>query len=87
MAIVEGLSDSRSLDQMAKLVYLVCFAISSVSYIEHIEPAANWAIEISRKGTQGNWAPDNAFSVDKCGIAAELLTLPSLAVIRIFEYL
>ena len=40
-----------------------------------------------REGTQGNWAPDNAFSVDKCGIAAELLTLPSLAVIRIFEYL
>ena len=34
-----------------------------------------------------NWAPNNAFSVEKCGIAVELLTLPSLAVIKIFEYL
>ena len=41
----------------------------------------------SRKGTQGNWAPNNAFAVEECGVAAELLTLPSLAVIRIFEYL
>jgi hypothetical protein len=58
-----------------------------VPYFEYIELAANWANEISRKGAQGNWAPNNAFSVEKCGIAAELLTLPSLAVIRIFEYL
>ena len=70
-----------------KLVHLACFAIRSVPYFEYVESEANWADEISRKGTQGNWAPDNAFSVDKCGIAAELLALPSLAVIRIFEYL
>ena len=42
---------------------------------------------ISREGTQGNWAPRNAFSVKECGVVVELLTLPSLAVIRIFEYL
>ncbi len=42
---------------------------------------------ISRKGAQGNWAPHNAFSVGECGVAVELLTLPSLAVVRIFEYL
>ena len=71
----------------AKLVHLACFAIRSVPYFEYVESKANWADEISRKGTQGNWAPANAFSVDKCGIAAELLTLPSLAVIKIFEYL
>ncbi len=52
-----------------------------------VEPAANWADEISREGTQGNWAPKNAFSVEKCGVVLELLTLPSLAVVRIFEYL
>ena len=87
MALVRGSSNSRSLDQMAKLVHLACFAIRSVPYFEYVESKANWADEISRKGTQGNWAPANAFSVDKCGIAAELLTLPSLAVIKIFEYL
>ena len=56
-------------------------------YFEFIESAAEWADEISRKGTQGNWAPNNAFSVQECGVAAELLTLPSLAVIGIFENL
>ncbi len=52
-----------------------------------LNPKANWADEISREGTQGNWAPRNAFSVKECGVVVELLTLPSLAVIRIFEYL
>ena len=42
---------------------------------------------ISREGTQGNWAPRNAFSVEECRVVVELRTLPSLAVIRIFEYL
>ena len=39
------------------------------------------------EGTQGNWAPCNAFSVEECGVVVELLTLPSLAVIRTFQYL
>ena len=37
-------------------------------------------------GAQGNWASDNRFSIGKCGTAAKLLTLPGLAVIRIFTY-
>ena len=87
MALVKGSSGSHSLDQMAKLVHLACFALRSVPYFEYIESAANWADEISRVGTQGNWAPKNAFSVEKCGVVVELLTLPSLAVVKIFEYL
>ncbi len=42
---------------------------------------------VSREGTQGNWAPRNAFAVKECGVVVGLLTLPSIAVIRIFEYL
>ena len=87
MALVKGSSGSHSLDQMANLVHLACYAIRSVPYFEYIESKANWADEISREGTQGNWAPRNAFSVKECGVVVELLTLPSLAVIRIFEYL
>ena len=87
MALVKGSSNSHSLDQMAKLVHLACFAIRSVPYFEYVESKANWADEISREGTNGDWAPSNAFSVGKCGVVVELLTLPSLAVIRIFEYL
>ena len=50
MALVRGSSNYRSLDQMAKLVHLACFAIRSVPYFEYVEAAANWSDEISRKG-------------------------------------
>ena len=56
-------------------------------YFEYVESKADWADEISREGTQGSWAPCNAFSVEGCGVVVELLKLPSLAVILIFEYL
>ena len=72
------------LDQMAKLVHLACFAIRAVPYFEYIESAANWADEISREGTQGNWAPSNAFSVEECGVVVELPTLPTFAIIKFF---
>ena len=54
---------------------------------EASESKANWSDEISREGAQGTWAPRNAFSVGECGVVVELLTLPSLAVVKIFEYL
>ena len=78
MALVKGSSGSHSLDQMAKIVHLACFAIRSVPYFEWIESKANWADEISRKGTQSNWAPHNAFSVKECGVVVELLTFQPL---------
>ena len=87
MALVKGSSNSHSLDQMAKIVHLACFAIRTVPYFEYIESKANWADEVSREGTRGTWAPRNAFSVKECGVVAELLTLPCIAVIMIFEYL
>ena len=87
MALVKGSSRSHSLDQMAKIIHLACFAIHSVPYFEYFESKANWADEISRVGAQGNWASNNAFSVSECGVAVELLTLPSLAVVKIFEHL
>ena len=87
VTLVSRSENSRPLGQMAKLVHPACFAIRSVPYFEYIESKANWADEISREGTQGNWAPHNAFSVKECGVVVELLTLPTLAVIKIFEYL
>ena len=54
---------------------------------EYVESKANRADEISRGGAQGTWAPRNAFLVEECGVVVELLTLPCLAVVRIFEYL
>ena len=52
-----------------------------------VEAEANWADEISREGAQGTWAPRNAFLVGECGVVVELLTLPCLAVVGIFEHL
>ena len=87
MALVKGSSGSHSLDQMAKLVHLACFAIRSVPYFEYVESKANWADEISREGVHGDWAHANAFSVKQCEVVVELLTLPSIAIVKIFEYL
>ena len=41
MALVKGSSGCRSLDQMAKLVHLACFAIRAVPYFEYVESATN----------------------------------------------
>jgi len=87
MALVKGSSGSRSLDQMAKVIHLACFALRSVPYFEYVESKANWADEISRVGTQGNWALHHDFSVSECGVAVELLTLPSIVIVKVFEFL
>ena len=87
MALVKGSSNSHSLDQMAKLVHLACFAVRSVPYLEYVESKSNWSDEISREGAQGTWAPRNAFTVGECGVAVELLTLPCIAVVKIFKHL
>ena len=87
MALVKGSSGSHSLDQMAKIVHLACFAIRSVPYFEYIESKANWADEISREGVHGDWAHANSFSVKECEVVVELLTLLSIAMVNFFEYL
>ena len=87
MALVKGSSGSNSIDQMAKLVHLACFAVRSVPYFEYVESKANWSDEISRKGAQGNWAARNAFAVGECEVLVELLSLPCLAIVIVFEYL
>ena len=54
--------------------------------IINIESKADWADEISRDGTQGSWAPCNAFSVKGCRVVVKLLKHPSLAVFLIFKH-
>ena len=46
--------------------------------VEYVESAANWADELSRKGTQGNWVPSNAFSGEERGAVVELLHFQAL---------
>ena len=85
--LTKGSSGSQSIDQMAKLVHLSCFAVRTVPYFEYVESEANWSDEISRKGAQGNWGARNAFSVGECEVLVELHSLPCIAMIIVFEYL
>ena len=87
MALVKGSSGSHSLDQMAKIVHLACFAVRTTPYFEYVESKANWSDEISRKGTRGKWASRNSFAVGKCDVLVELLSLPCIAIVIIFEHL
>ena len=48
---------------------------------------ANWADEISREGMNGSWAPKNKFSTRHCGVSTLLLRLPSIAIVRVFDFL
>ena len=74
-------------DHIAKIVHLKHSNSRAAPYFEYIELEADKAKRVSKAGTQGTWAPRNAFSVKECGVVAELLTLPCIAVIMIFEYL
>ena len=73
MALVKGSSGSASLDRMARVVHLACFALGTLPYFEYVESGANWSDEISRKGTTGRWAIANGFSVTSCRTVDVLL--------------
>ena len=85
--LVRQSGNSHSRNRIAKIVHLKHSNSRAAPYFEYIELEANWADGVSRAGTQGTWAPRNAFPVKECGVLAELLTLPCIAVIIIFEYL
>lgn len=87
MALVKGSSGSTSLDQMAKVVHLACFALGTVPYFEYVESKANWSDEISRKGASGEWTAANGLIVGSYDVASALLLLPCVAIVKMFELL
>ena len=87
MALVNGKSDSPSLDLMARFVHVACFALHAAPYFKYVQSNANWADEISREGLTGNWARDNAFTLSSCTFAPQLLEIPCVALARVFEFL
>ena len=87
MAFGQGHQRNKSLDKMAKLFHLACFALKTVPYFEYIQSEANWSDEISRDGSSGKWIVKDGFEASHCQIATELLHLPSFAVTKVFEFL
>jgi len=66
---------------------MACFAVRTVPYFEYVESKANWSDEISREGARGKWALRNDFAVGECNVLVELLSLPCMAIVIVFEYL
>ena len=86
MALVKGKSDSLTLDVMAWFVHIVSFALQMAPYYEYVESSANWADEISREGLRGNWACEQGFSLGICTFVPQLLSLPCVALARVFSF-
>ena len=87
MALVNGTSGIRSLDQMAKAVHLGAFALQAQAYYEYVESKANWSDEISRLGLRGPWARKEGFLLYTCQATTLLLELPCFAIVTVFSYL
>ena len=75
------------MDQMAKAIHLGSFSLEAQAYYEYVESKANWADDISREGMKSSWATKNKFSTRHCGVSTLLLRLPSIAIVRVFDYL
>ena len=86
MALVNGKSDSPSLDVMARFVHIACFAMKAAPYFEYVESGSNWADEISREGLDGSWAPLHNFALGVCTFVPQLLGLPCAALARVFSF-
>jgi hypothetical protein len=87
MALGKSCSGVPSMDQMAKVLHLGSFSLEAQAYYEHVEPKANWVVEISRGGTKGSWAARNKFITRHCGVSTLLLRLPSIAIVGVFAFL
>ena len=86
MALVNGKSDSPSLDVMARFVHIACFAVQAAPYFEYVESDSNWADEVSRDGLDGSWAPAHNFALGVCTFVPQLLGLPCAALARVFSF-
>jgi hypothetical protein len=75
------------MDQLAKAIHLVAFALEAQAYYEYVESKANWSDEISRLGIKGRWAADNKFVIQHCSVAFFLLQLPCIAIVKVFAFL
>ena len=87
MALVNGRSNTDSLDQMALLGHLASFALGANSFYEWVGSKSNWSDEISREGRRGKWAPANGFDTTVCTFNPLLLRLPCRAVVTVLEHL
>ena len=87
MAMVRGRANSPDVDRMAEILQGAMFALGIWLYFEWVESNSNWSDGISRSGLKDTWQAANGFQSSRCKFMADLLQLPLLAVIKVFEFL
>ena len=87
MAMVRGRANSPDLDRMAEVLQGAMLALEVWLYFEWIESDSNWSDGISRTGLCDPWQSSNGFQSSHCKFLAEILLLPLVAVVKVFEYL
>ena len=85
-ALVNGKSDSPSLDRMARFAQVASFALQTAPYYEYVQSEADCADEISRQGLQGVWAQQHGFALGVCTFVPQLLQLPVVVLAQLFSF-
>ena len=87
MALTNGTSREPSLERMAKIVHLALFALKASAYYEYVESDANWSDQISRQSLEGIWAAENGFDPEWCPACEELWSMPTVVIVKVFQFL
>ena len=87
MALTNGTSREPSLEKMAKVIHLALFALKACAYYEYVESHANWSDQISRQSLEGIWAASNGFAPEWCPACEEFWSLPTVAIVKVFQFL
>ena len=87
MSLIRGRSSSPDLERLAQLIHIAMFALRTSFFFEYIPSKTNWADAVSRVGFSDPWLHQQGFSCHVARFPFQLMELPFLAVLRVFEYL
>ena len=87
MALCNGSARSTSLDNMARVLHGLLFALKAEVYFEYVESDSNWTDEISRRGAKGTWSHSNGFRLGGAGLPSLILDLPFSCLLHVTSYL
>ncbi|CAE7361503.1 unnamed protein product [Symbiodinium sp. CCMP2592] len=87
MSLIRGRSSSPDLECLAQLIHIAMFALRTSFFFEYIPSKTNWADAVSRIGFAELWLHQRGFSCHVASFPFQLVGLPFLAVLRVFEFL
>ncbi|CAE7438652.1 unnamed protein product [Symbiodinium necroappetens] len=87
MSLIRGRSSSPDLERLAQLIHLAMFALRTSFFFEYIPSKTNWADAVGRVGFADPWLHQRGFTCHVACFPFQLVDLPFLAVLRVFEFL